>query len=341
MKEQPFILFLCFVLVVNCSKKIEKVELQEGTPAYRLATELSVVLPEFNPMDNRILIKTKEFHVTTGETIQFIWFTLGRRSQGLTNLDPERLKIFLSQRAELIAEQKILIKAADQAGISVQSNEIDSVMQQEIQQMGGEEKIVELLDENKLSKEHMRINIQERLVLNRYIDHLQKIYKDSILVSGEEVADRYQEDITATVRHILLMTQEKSDSAKKAIYGKMEKILSQVRNGSDFSLLAKEYSEDPGSKEKGGLYEDISRGQMVKPFEEAAFSVPVGEVSDIVETVYGYHILKIIDRKRETRPMDTVYHELVEKIQLEKWDLILQEHIEDLKVAARFEKIEI
>jgi parvulin-like peptidyl-prolyl isomerase len=106
------------------------------------------------------------------------------------------------------------------------------------------------------------------------------------------------------------MTQGKNDVEKQRIRKKMEGILARAKKGEDFAKLAQKYTEDPGSKSKGGLYEDFGRGKMVKPFEDAAFSVPVGEISDIVETRYGYHILKVVDRKKETRPYDEVRDEI-------------------------------
>ena len=80
---------------------------------------------------------------------------------------------------------------------------------------------------------------------------------------------------------------------------------------------------------------------MVKPFEDAAFSVPVGEISDIVETTYGYHIIKVVDRKRETRPLDDVRTELEEKIRQTKRNGFIQTHIEKLKEDISFQVQEL
>ena len=158
--------------------------------------------------------------------------------------------------------------------------------------------------------------------------------------SEEDVKKVYAEDKTASVRHILLLTQEKSEAEKKEIRQKMETILSRAKRGEDFAELAKTYSEDPGSKDNGGLYEDFGRGKMVPPFEEAAFSVPVGEISDIVETTYGYHILKVINRKKETRPLDEVRSEIQEKIMQEKQARDYQKLLTQLKEKVDFEVIE-
>jgi parvulin-like peptidyl-prolyl isomerase len=101
--------------------------------------------------------------------------------------------------------------------------------------------------------------------------------------------------------HILLMTsdpttQQPLSAEKKAEKRKQaEDILKQAKSGADFAELAKKYSEDPGSKDKGGEY-TFPRGQMMKEFEDAAFSLKTNEISDIVETKYGFHIIKLSEK---------------------------------------------
>jgi parvulin-like peptidyl-prolyl isomerase len=75
----------------------------------------------------------------------------------------------------------------------------------------------------------------------------------------------------------------------------MEGILKRARAGEDFAKLAKDYSEDPGSKDKGGEY-TFPRGQMVAEFEAAAFSLGTNQVSDIITTRFGYHIIKLSEK---------------------------------------------
>jgi parvulin-like peptidyl-prolyl isomerase len=101
--------------------------------------------------------------------------------------------------------------------------------------------------------------------------------------------------------HILLLTtdpttQQPLPADKKAEKRKqMEDILKQAKSGTDFAELAKKYSEDPGSKEAGGEY-TFPRGKMVKEFEDTAFSMKTNEVSDIIETKFGFHIIKLSEK---------------------------------------------
>lgn len=110
--------------------------------------------------------------------------------------------------------------------------------------------------------------------------------------------DQYRTPETVDVQQILLMTQGKPASEDAAIKAKAEDVLKQAKAGADFAELAKKYSDDPGSKDKGGLYAGVTRGQMVPEFEQAAFSLKPGQISDLVKTQYGYHIVKVLKHEQ-------------------------------------------
>jgi parvulin-like peptidyl-prolyl isomerase len=116
-------------------------------------------------------------------------------------------------------------------------------------------------------------------------------------------AAEFEQPETAHVRHILLMTMDpatrtplptNSVAAKRK---QVDSLLMQIRGGADFATLAKQYSEDPGSKDNGGELPEFPRGQMVPEFEETAFSLTNSQVSDVITTQFGYHILQMIDKK--------------------------------------------
>ncbi|HJV84890.1 MAG TPA: SurA N-terminal domain-containing protein [Noviherbaspirillum sp.] len=111
----------------------------------------------------------------------------------------------------------------------------------------------------------------------------------------EQNAKRYSEEEQRRASHILIKVDKNASAAEKAAAKeKAEKILAQVRkNPNDFAKLAKEYSQDPGSAERGGDLDFFSRGMMVKPFEDVAFKLKPGEISDLVQTDFGYHIIQL------------------------------------------------
>ena len=111
----------------------------------------------------------------------------------------------------------------------------------------------------------------------------------------------FEQPETAHVRHILLMTLDpatRSPLPTNTVAAKRKQIddlLKQIRGGADFATLAKQYSEDPGSRDNGGELPEFSRGQMVPEFESTAFSMTNNQVSDVVTTQFGYHIIKMIN----------------------------------------------
>ncbi len=98
-------------------------------------------------------------------------------------------------------------------------------------------------------------------------------------------------------RHILLATTGKSDAEKAAIKAKAEDLLKQLRAGADFATLAQKNSEDPGSATKGGDLGWVVRGQMVKEFEDTTFALKPKEISNVITTQYGYHIIQVLEKE--------------------------------------------
>ncbi len=331
---RKFVIFpvVALLLLASCGKKNEA--LKEGTPAYQLAKAIGEKVPAVSPKTNKVLISTNSFKLTTADVIKVIVESSGRRADQLKSFGADRLKSILNQTAENLAEKRLLLQAAKKAGITVTPADVDSTLDIQYKRAGGKEKFQQFLAQNGVSADYVRKDIQDVLTIQRYLD--KKLAKETE-VTEADIETAYNEPKTATVRHILLMTQGKSDSAKKAIRKKMEGILARAKKGEDFAKLAKKYSEDPGSKDNGGLYKDFGRGRMVKPFEDAAFNTPVGKISGIIETRYGYHILKVINRKKETKPLSQVHDQLKQQLKQKKQAAAYKALIEKLKKDANFQ----
>lgn len=125
--------------------------------------------------------------------------------------------------------------------------------------------------------------------------------------------DRYKVDEKVKVRHILVKAAENAGAdEKKKAKAKAEDLLKQIKSGADFAELAKKNSEDPGSASKGGDLDWVTRGQTVKPFEDTAFALKPKEMSGVVETMFGYHIIQTTDKQPlRMKPFEEVKDELL------------------------------
>jgi len=146
--------------------------------------------------------------------------------------------------------------------------------------------------------------------------------------------DRFRSGERVRVRHILFKTTEKSADDVKKIEAKAADVLKQIKGGADFAKLATEHSEDPGSKDKGGEYGWMERGQTVPNFEQSAFSLKKDEISGLVKTEYGYHIIQVLERSEANlRPFDEVKGELATELRRQQ----LQARMETAADQARAE----
>jgi peptidyl-prolyl cis-trans isomerase D len=149
--------------------------------------------------------------------------------------------------------------------------------------------------------------------------------KAKMPVTGAEVEARYQQNLSTyslpeqiRASHVLIKSDGK-DPVKDAAAKKIaEDVLAKAKAGADFAALAKQYSEDD-SKTKGGDLDYFGRGRMVKEFEDAAFALKPGEISGVVKSQFGYHVIKLTDHKApSTRPLADVRPQVEDQIRLEK-----------------------
>ncbi len=164
-------------------------------------------------------------------------------------------------------------------------------------------------------KSKAKYQVPEKRVVRYAIVDVNQV-RQSLEISDDQLKAQYQRNIQdyqvanrVHVEHILLMTvgAGKTDAEVDEIKKKAQDILNQAKKGANFEDLAKKYSEDPATKDKGGDLGWIIQGQTVAEFEKTAFSLPKGSISDLVKTQYGFHILKIIDKESaHTKPFDEV-----------------------------------
>ncbi|HET6931089.1 MAG TPA: peptidyl-prolyl cis-trans isomerase [Candidatus Acidoferrum sp.] len=160
---------------------------------------------------------------------------------------------------------------------------------------------------------------------------------DDLKVAYQENIQQFQVPNRVHVEHILLLTTGKPDAEVAEIRKKAEDILAQAKKkGANFEDLAKKYSEDPGSKAKGGDVGWVLPGQMVPEFEKASFSLNKGEISDLIKTQYGFHIIKVLDKDTaHTKTFDEVKDTIRPALLLNKVDQVASKTADQISADIR------
>lgn len=173
---------------------------------------------------------------------------------------------------------------------------------------------------------------QQRKIRYVYIDS--QSLKESLTIDDESIQkhyetykDKYRVPKEVQARHILIKINPREDEATKeatkdAAKKKAEDLLKRIKEGEDFAKLAKEFSEDAGSAVKGGDLGYFKKGSMTPNFEQAVFDMGIGDVSAVVETPFGYHIIKVEDIKAaRTKPLEEVKQQILTQLLDEKaWE---------------------
>ena len=156
------------------------------------------------------------------------------------------------------------------------------------------------------------------------VAQMYEVYKQTLLAKEERKA-----------RHILIQTGSSEEKSKEALMPKVEELQQRLKEGESFEALAREYSEDPGSATEGGDLGWVAAGDMVKPFEDALFSLNKGEVSGIVETQFGLHLIKLEDiRTPEVKTLAEMSSEFEKELKQDVLSSMFYDISEDMAVTA-------
>jgi peptidyl-prolyl cis-trans isomerase C len=254
-------------------------------------------------------------------------------------LSPEQGQLLERQVLQhLIATQLLVDQAtdADKAkGKEIADKHFDTILKR----AGSQEGLERQLKSVGMTVAALRTNITEEAIADAVLERELKV-----TVTDEEVKKFYDENPArfeqpemVRASHILLSTRDPitgqplSDEEKAAKRKQAEALLKRARSGEDFAKLAKEYSEDPGSKDNGGEY-TFPRGVMDPAFEAAAFSLNTNQISDIVTTQFGYHIIKLHEKIPAHKvELAKVADKLKEALKRRELDKLMPDYIKKLE----------
>jgi peptidyl-prolyl cis-trans isomerase C len=255
--------------------------------------------------------------VTLGELQEFA------KQSGAGELSPQspQYQALVAQLMPQLVQIEIAKAYAEEHGITVSEAEVnkqmetikDQVAQQaqaQGQNVSREEAFNQALQQANLTEGQLRQQLREQLPIQK----VQEKVAGGAAPSQEEIQKYYEQNKasqfttpeTRCTRHILFNKDQKE---------KAEEVKKQLENGADFAELAKKYSQDPGSAEKGGTLGCIGKGQTVPDFEKAVFNAKQGEIVGPVETQFGYHLIEVTDIKEQsTKPLSEVEGQIREQL---------------------------
>ena len=187
---------------------------------------------------------------------------------------------------QMLVQDKLIADDMKKNNVKVDDKELDDKFLQYIQQFGGQEKFDKMLEDYNMSSDKFKETIKKDQIYQKHRDWFEKKHPISDK-DAKKYFDEHKETLAQVkASHILVADENTANEVKK-----------KIDDGADFAELAKEYSKDTANSNKGGDLGYFTKDKMVKEFADKAFSMKKGEVSEPVKTSYGYHIIKVDDKK--------------------------------------------
>jgi len=270
-------------------------------------------------------------------------FFVRRAASGGKQVPDFQMAQMKNQVLESLIDRELLFQESKKKGIQVKPEAVSDQLKNIKQRYPNKDEFTKLLNEMGLTESDLQAQIEHGMAIQKLID---EEVGDKIKISDEETKSYYdanpqffQQPEQLKASHILIKVDAKATDAQKAeARKKIKEVQQKVQKGEDFATLAKTYSEGP-SGPRGGDLGYFGRGQMVKPFETAAFSLKPNETSDIVETNFGYHLIKVVDKKPAKKmTYAEVKDRLNDRLKKQKMDSEATAYIKNLRQGAKIEK---
>ncbi|MBC8207042.1 MAG: peptidylprolyl isomerase [Kiritimatiellales bacterium] len=287
-----------------------------------------------------VVVTVEGEDITHGEIMQAVQATMAQLSR---QMPPQQLsqmygEVYQNMTETLIANI-LLENAAESSSLAVSDAELNEEIATIKAGAPEGQSLEDTLAANGVAFDEWKENLRSQMLVGKLVEEKTDDVPEATLA---EAASFYQENIdsfkvpeTVAASHILIaFTPEDTDETKAEKKAELAALKAQIDAGASFEELAGSHSDCPSSQ-RGGTLGTFGRGQMVPAFEEAAFSMDTGAVSDIVETQFGYHLIKVTDHQPEgVRPLSEVTEQLTDYLTGQKKQEAMLAYIETLKESA-------
>ena len=280
--------------------------------------------------------------ITRGDLDRAVDFGKRQAMQKGQPLDDAQLAALEKDALEKLIGIQILYQASEKAGNKVDEKQVDEKFAEFRKRFPTEEAFKKAMGEWHVTEAEMKTELKKGMVTEAFVV---KNFVDKATVPEEKIKAYYDsnpqffkkpEQVKAS--HILIKIKPDASEAEKAeAMKKITQAQEKLKKGDDFAEVAKAASEGPTAV-KGGDLGYFGRGQMVKPFEEVAFTLEPGKVSDVVTTKFGYHLIKVVEKKPETTiPFDAVKPRIEQYLKQEEVQKEVKQFIEKSRKEAKVE----
>ncbi len=213
-----------------------------------------------------------------------------------------------------LISKMLIVQEGRRKGVEISDKEIDEELNSFMEEMGAY--FDQFLAQSNMTKEQVRNELKVNLYVKKMaMDQIEITDKD-LETYFKENQDSYDTPEQVDARHILVETEEEA-----------EEIYSKLKAGGDFAALAKEHSLDTNNKDKGGNLGLFPKGLMETSFEEAAFSLPIGAISEPVETRHGFHIIEVLDHQPKK---EATFEDVKEMVREQKMDELITAQVQSI-----------
>jgi peptidyl-prolyl cis-trans isomerase C len=338
-KTRIAVALIAVALVAACKKSPADATKAGTTPAAGAAAGQAPAAPKPVPAQlPEILARVNGVAIDRGE---FERAVKSLEAQAGGPVPPEQRNTIYRQMLDQIVALKLLSQESVAKKVAVAETDVDGRVAQVKGQFPNEEAFTAALAQRQMTPDKLKAEIRQQLQAMKLVE---AEVVPTITITEADLndfytknPDKFQEPEAVHVSHILLRTPEKADeAAKKKVRTDAQSVLGKLKKGGDFAALAKQYSQDPGSAPNGGDLGFVAKGQTVPAFEQAAFVLKPGQLSGVVESPFGFHIIKMFEhRDARTVPLQEVRPQVEQFLKNQKTQEKTAAYVEKLKAKAK------
>jgi len=333
------LLLIALLVVAACSKTPAQATTTEGGAQDAAAAQPEPVKPVPAQLPD-VLARVNGENVTKQEFEEFVQNLVGRAGGPVPA--EQRDQVYRGVLDQLVG-YKLLLQESKARKVAIPEADVDARIAEIRKQFPSEDVFMQMLIQRRMTLDQIRTDARQDMAIAKLIE---TEIAEKAAVKPEQVQDFYaknpdqfKQDERVRASHILIAFPEKADAAAKAqAKTKADQVLKDVKAGKDFAALAKQHSQDPGSAVNGGDLGFFQKGQMVGPFNDVAFSLAPGAVSDVVETQFGYHIIKVAEKQpSRTVPLEEVRPQVEQFLQSQNRDQQTEAFVKSLRSKGKVE----